>query len=617
MASINYKKWAALFSINKYNFRGSDEPFERTCILAVFTLIGLLIYSKKTGVELGLQKNNVFENLKNEPEWLTKIKELDNGKALCSDWDLERIPDVQELGDASAIDYGDEFIALCYEHDLMDFDIDPKDPLVNYIVNKSLPPKPISAYAVSINSYVIGWNYAKRGLGTIIQIDEFDEDEVIMSGLLLSAFSNENIHFKTRRDWNDLKKYWGGIQTDYFGAAIISSQFDFECKIDLETLEWIDKSVAIIPTELASSPVKSKRIWREKLHNDGKAQTIISFTADLGYLKKRVWNLILPDDQTVSTFIAKNDLVEQSSLTNQEKEKEKLSIENEKQQFEKRLGSILMIDADKQLKEEGIFSLFSQKHIDAIEKIIAGKTCTDFSSVITKQELIAGKWNLCPKRYVGNSKKIAISEKLKLEGIPLQSFVNFIRCSPLITNDLQQGERVFEANVSDINEIGILEEPAKTSILSDLSQESDRVAERVKSQQLKKFDIVIALKGNAGKIGLVYGNPENPWFAGQSFCILRPKFPEKPESTSMMIYLFRFLRSSFIQAYFSKLKSAQAHKTLAISDLKNIPIINPSYDMFSESYANFDREIEIMKEIKKLKSELSEIKNDSYLEKTC
>ena len=39
--------------------------------------------------------------------------------------------------------------------------------------------------------------------------------------------------------------------------------------------------------------------------------------------------------------------------------------------------------------------------------------------------------------------------------------------------------------------------------------------------------------------------------------------------------------------------------------------------MFSESYANFDREIEIMKEIKKLKSELSEIKNDSYLEKTC
>lgn len=96
----------------------------------VFTLIGLLIYSKKTGVELGLQKNNVFENLKNEPEWLTKIKELDNGKALCSDWDLERIPDVQELGDASAIDYGDEFIALCYEHDLMDFDIDPKGPLV-------------------------------------------------------------------------------------------------------------------------------------------------------------------------------------------------------------------------------------------------------------------------------------------------------------------------------------------------------------------------------------------------------------------------------------------------------------------------------------------------------
>lgn len=141
MASINYKKWAALFSINKYNFRGSDEPFERTCILAVFTLIGLLIYSKKTGVELGLQKNNVFENLKNEPEWLTKIKELDNGKALCSDWDLERIPDVQELGDASAIDYGDEFIALCYEHDLMDFDIDPKGPLVNYIVNKSLPPQ--------------------------------------------------------------------------------------------------------------------------------------------------------------------------------------------------------------------------------------------------------------------------------------------------------------------------------------------------------------------------------------------------------------------------------------------------------------------------------------------
>ena len=130
--------------------------------------------------------------------------------------------------------------------------------------------------------------------------------------------------------------------------------------------------------------------------------------------------MILPDDQTVSTFIAKNDLVEQSSLTNQEKEKEKLSIENEKQQFEKRLGSILMIDADKQLKEEGIFSLFSQKHIDAIEKIIAGKTCTDFSSVITKQELIAGKWNLCPKRYVGNSKKIAIRRVRKILWVTLR-----------------------------------------------------------------------------------------------------------------------------------------------------------------------------------------------------
>lgn len=70
---------------------------------------------------------------------VTKIKELDNGKGtllwLGSGTDSWR----SELGDASAIDYGDEFIALCYEHDLMDFDIDPKGPLVNYIINKSSP----------------------------------------------------------------------------------------------------------------------------------------------------------------------------------------------------------------------------------------------------------------------------------------------------------------------------------------------------------------------------------------------------------------------------------------------------------------------------------------------
>ena len=90
---------------------------------------------------------------------------------------------------------------------------------------------------------------------------------------------------------------------------------------------------------------------------------------------------------------------------------------------------------------------------------------------------------------------------------------------------------------------------------------------------LASGDVLLVIKGSAGKVGFVRDIPDGAtWLAGQSFAIvrLRPHAPLKDPRV-----LFRFLSSALGQANLQSLRVGTAVPGLQMADVRRLPIVIP------------------------------------------
>ncbi len=233
---------------------------------------------------------------------------------------------------------------------------------------------------------------------------------------------------------------------------------------------------------------------------------------------------------------------------------------------------------------------FNDYAVESLKKCLSnGKS--ELIEKISIDDISKNDFILTPSRYV-LPKEVREARNKILEGdTKLSDVVEFYRT--LTTKSEDQGEPYFEVSASDINQMGVIETPSK-----QILQTEDNVAKR---NLLKKGDIIFAIKGSVGKVGLVAEEHSN-WLLNQSFVILRVKNKNWPVE-----YVFRQLKSSAMKYYIQSMTIGSVIPSLAMSDLKNIPLVSPEKEKVEDQRIKHERQLEITLQLKQLQTELEQL----------
>lgn len=313
----------------------------------------------------------------------------------------------------------------------------------------------------------------------------------------------------------------------------------------------------IVPMRLSISSIRQDLVLREKITESKRLKAVISLPA--GFL--------------VGTAIYTQALVFDSADSNYE--------------------SVSFLDLkSKDYIEEGksgrkLVNL-NLKAKDEIENVLADKNNTS-SIKVSLSEIKNNENSFDIGRY------IAARESAKsLEGIEtvnLDDVVEIYRAQASVKDS--DGDNYYEISASDINPLGIIETPKKEIVL--------KKDNRALKSLVHKGDIVLAIKGATGKVGLVETDDEN-WLAGQSFVILRLKDKAwTPE------FLFWQLNSKRIKKQLGLLSTGGFIQLLKISDVKGLKLIPPTTKILQKVHDANIRRSEILQKIKALQAELASL----------
>lgn len=226
---------------------------------------------------------------------------------------------------------------------------------------------------------------------------------------------------------------------------------------------------------------------------------------------------------------------------------------------------------------------------------------------VTHEEIVTNNTVLLPDRYLNTGPRRRINRLLeKSEVVTLAEAVDLVRPVSL-TKDAAGDYTLRESAPSDINDRGFVGEPSRTVGV-------DR-AKYVKAynQQLRPGDLVIAVKGNVGTIGMVPdqvpGEGEQAvWTAGQSMMILRPK----KQSGISQLTMYEYLSNTTVQAFIRSLAGGAAIQSLAIKDLKSLPVPVPDRETAARIEAGFAERMAIFERIDELKKQLEEVRDSEW-----
>lgn len=235
------------------------------------------------------------------------------------------------------------------------------------------------------------------------------------------------------------------------------------------------------------------------------------------------------------------------------------------------------------------FAQLNQKAQDEIENALNDKADSLSLKVALSEINTDNDFNLDIGRY-----QATIEEEASLEGIDtvtLEEIAEIYRAQA--SRSEENGDKYYEISALDIDPLGNINIPKKEICVNKGS--------RTLKNLVHKGDIVLAIKGSTGKVGLVEAEHDN-WLAGQSFVILRLKDKAwTPE------FLFWQLNSKRIKNQLGLLSTGGFIQLLKISDVKGLKLIPPTAEILQKVHDANIRKVEIVRKIKELQSELASL----------
>lgn len=230
----------------------------------------------------------------------------------------------------------------------------------------------------------------------------------------------------------------------------------------------------------------------------------------------------------------------------------------------------------------------------ALTQLARGSTSHPCVIDIQPAQVREHDYNLEAGRYLLGD--LAQQRGKSLENIPLgklSEHFEIIRARQHATST--SGVPIREIQAADVPDYGATVSASKESLF-------DLNSPRAEAYFLRPQDILLAIKGSVGKVGIVSDAPgagEGGWLAGQSFVVLRAK----ENTTYSPVALLLFLRSELGQTLLKSHVVGASMPTLQLASIKDltIPEINPKYlDAITSA---FSKEVEIQRQIQELKQQ--------------
>lgn len=272
--------------------------------------------------------------------------------------------------------------------------------------------------------------------------------------------------------------------------------------------------------------------------------------------------------------------------------------------------TLLLLNKDKEQRTNRfLFADFSS------EKLVKNKDAWSIpfknlenTKTTSIDEIRANDYVLDPKRYeFGEGSLLTLLNHHNSE--PLSSIADIIRAQSIpISNEANTSleiKKYHEVSPSDIDDIGFVAQPKKVILVAE---EGKR---RALQAELHENDIILAIKGSIGKVGLITENTFGEGchcVAGQSFVIIRLK-PYKWEEYSPE-YLFRYLKTRIVQKYFESFSLGTTIRMLKMSDVTGLPVKIPSQNELQHEKKLHREQIRIKREILEMQNKLYQSEMD-------
>lgn len=325
------------------------------------------------------------------------------------------------------------------------------------------------------------------------------------------------------------------------------------------------KAVVLLPVSFLFKEVASEREYKKKLIQDGHLEAVI----------------FLPQNILPYTAIPTAILV----LDLKQPHQDVLFINAANQEFfykdtKKRKNILQKIDK--------ILSIYRGR--EEVESI---------SKNVTPSEMEQNRYNLLAERYILSPEEIEINRLLHSKEVcKLSELVTLIR-PQVVKDESDEGGDVYkEVVTADIPEYGFIQNPERILHISEQTT-------NVKKAQLKPYDILISVKGKTGQVGIIPEGLSEKWIASQTLQILR--LPQTETVREDAITLLMFLRSTIGQTLLHKMNAGSALPMIPSSSLKDMEVPIFQKEEKKVPVDNFEREINLYRQIESIKNEVSEI----------
>ena len=236
-----------------------------------------------------------------------------------------------------------------------------------------------------------------------------------------------------------------------------------------------------------------------------------------------------------------------------------------------------------------MFTVLNNPAVEILKSGLAG-TEYELCKKVSYSEIESGGNVITPSRYVLSAEVQSSQEQILKGSTRLSEIVDFVRVQ--VGRKENEGELYYEVTAGDINPAGLVEQPERAI---HLSKENPAL-----KSKLKQNDLIFAIKGSVGKVGLITGTPCN-WVVNQSFVILRLKNKDWPVE-----FVFRQLKSNAMKNYIQSKTTGSVIPSLTMAELRELPLIAPTPHLVEKQKFRHERQIKLVKQIRKLQKELAE-----------
>lgn len=268
--------------------------------------------------------------------------------------------------------------------------------------------------------------------------------------------------------------------------------------------------------------------------------------------------------------------------------------------------SVLFIDATserffEEKKDRGALDPARRtlKGVDEIVRAFEQRESGSFFYVASREECEANDYNLLAGRYVASREQLHLEELLEANTVvKLEDLVDFMRPQSLKAELSEEGVKCSEVSVSDIGPDGYVHTPQKIILISSKS------LNRLSQQALRPNDILLAVKGSVGKVGLVPSDFDGFWFANQSFQVLRLR---QNSYVTDPVVLFRYLSSQAGQALIESRSGGSTVRMIQTRDVRALQIIVPPPEEQAEIVAEHKKIVSLHEKISRLREEADDL----------